>query len=200
MIATLKTRLRFVVAASVLALVTACETAPPAPVYPDITFNHLPTINLAVSSVSVQQTYTAPLTDPNIEHSMPGAPLDAAARWVTDRVRATGNNGTATFTLKEMSVKEVPLEKKTGVVGAFTTDQSERYDAVIEATVSITDPSRNAKGSAVARAERSITVAEDATLNERDQVLFGLAEKLMADFNAELERNIRANLSEWVTP
>lgn len=200
MINSISARLRLVLAAVVISLVAACETAPPTPVYPDITFGHQPTIALSVAALAVEQSYVSPLAAPNIEHTMPGAPLDAASRWFSDRLRATGNMGTATFTLKQMSVKEVALEKTTGVIGAFTTDQSERYDAVVEATITVVDPSRNAKGSAFARAERSTTVPEDATLNEREQVLFTLAEKLMADFDSEIERSIRENLSDWIAP
>jgi hypothetical protein len=198
MTAPFRTCLRRFLVLPLLALAAACAETPETPVYPDITFSQYAPITLAVGSLETQNAYAAPLSAPNIEHTMPGAPLDAAQRWVSDRLRAGGDTGTATFTLKTMSVTETALEKTTGLTGALTTDQSERYDAVIEARLSVRDPARNAKGGVDARAERSITVPEDATLNERDQVLFELAEKLMNDFNAELEKNIRDNLSEFV--
>lgn len=194
----LRSALRRLVVLPLIALAAGCAETPQVPVYPDITFSQHAPIALAVGAVQATNAYAAPLAPPNIEHTMPGAPLEAAQRWVDDRLRAAGSSGTATFTLETMSVTETALEKKTGLTGALTTDQSERYDAVVSATITVDDPARNAKGRADATVERSITVPEDATLNEREQVLFDLAEKIMADFNIELEKNIRANLADFV--
>ncbi|MHC8508959.1 MAG: hypothetical protein ACYYKD_06095 [Rhodospirillales bacterium] len=174
-----------------------CEP-PQISAYPEITFTHQQRIGLNIENVETVNTYAPPLRHPNVEHLVPGEPLNAAKRWAADRIRPAGPGGKAVFTVLELSIKEKPLEIETGLTGALTTDQSERYEAVIEARIEIVSAAGTERGEATARAERSITVPEDATLNERDEVLFKLAEDLMADFNAEMEENIRAHMGGWV--
>jgi len=50
----------------------------------------------------------------------------------------------------------------------------------------------------VARATRTHTVAEGATLNERDKVLFGLSEGLIRDIDTQMESLVRTYLSRWL--
>ncbi len=54
------------------------------------------------------------------------------------------------------------------------------------------------KGSASAKSSRSTTVREDASLNDREKIKFELVEKLMADFNLEMEKNIRRYAANWI--
>jgi hypothetical protein len=83
-------------------------------------------------------------------------------------------------------------------MGAFTKDQSERYDAVLEAKLEIFDDSGLSIGFARAQATRSVTVSEDSSVNQRKQAWFILTEELIRDINAELEKNILTYLSAWL--
>ena len=80
--------------------------------------------------------------------------------------------------------------------GTFTKQQSERYDARVEAVVEIQDGSR--RGAANAASTRWTTVGEDVSLNERERIKFNLVESLMKDFDAEIEKNIRQHLANWL--
>lgn len=192
-----KSVLSAVFAAAAALGVMGCEP-PQLSAYPEITFAHQQRIGLNIESVEAVMTYAPPLRHPNIEHFMPGKPLDSAKNWAADRIRPAGPGGKAVFTVTELSVKEVPLEIETGITGVLTTDQSERYEAVLQARIELVSAAGTERGEVMARAERFITVPEDATLNERDEVLFKLAEDLLADFNIEMEENIRAHLGGWV--
>jgi len=41
-------------------------------------------------------------------------------------------------------------------------------------------------------------VPEDASLQERERIKFDLIEGLMKDFDAEIEKNVRQHLANWV--
>ncbi len=175
-----------------------CAASVPNPTFPELTFGHLGQINLNVASLEIVSSYKSPMAAPNVEHLFPSPPEKALMRWANDRLRATGSSARARFTILDASVHETTLEKQKGIKGAFTKDQSERYDAVLEASLQITDDDTNSEGFANARASRSITVSEDATLNERAQAWFELNEALMQDINAALEKNISQYLGNWL--
>jgi len=112
-----------------------------------------------------------------------------------DRLKAAGSQGSARFTIIDASITETKLKMDSGITGALTKQQAFRYDATVEGSVEVMDSRGFRKGFASARARRSRTVREDATLNERDRIWFALVEDLMQDFNAEIEKNIRQHLS-----
>ena len=175
-------------------LLAACETPAPAQKFPDLTYAHLGALNLNVATLEVVSDYRAPLKKPNVEHLFPAKPDHALKRWAGDRLKAAGERGSARFVIARAAVTETPLKTKTGITGAFTTDQAERYDAVIEATLEIYGAGGIYKGFASARVTHSRTVAEGISLNVREKVWFDLTEALMRDFNAEMENNIRRHL------
>ncbi len=186
--------------AAVLAVVavSACETPAPTPQYPEITFKHLDPIRLDVADIEYVQAYVPPQQAPNVEHLFPVRLSTVARRWADERIQVTGVTRVARVTLVNASVVETKLEKKTGLVGAFTTDQSERYDGTVEMRVEIVSSQGVVEAQARAVANRSRTVPEDITLNERDQVWFEMTEALMRDLDAELELTIRRYLARFV--
>jgi len=196
--ATMKPR---VIATAVLAasLLTACAQTPPPEPLPELTFAHLDKIQLNVASIEIIENYVPPLRGPNIEHLFPLAPSDAARRWSEDRLRALGTEGRAQFVIDTASVVETKLPVEKGLRGAVTVDQQLRYDATL--TVTVTVEIRNDRGFrqafATASAERSQTVPEDLTVNERRAIQFRLVEDLMADLDQALEAKIAEFLSAY---
>jgi len=178
-----------------------CAASVPNPTFPDLTFRHLGPINLNVGALENATAYKAPLAGPNVEHLFPVPPGAALGRWAADRLVAAGDPGEgamARFTILDASVLETALEMKKGLTGAFTKDQSERYDAMLTASLEIFDAGGTRKGFANATTKRSITVREDATVNQREQAWFSLTEALMKDISAELEKNISQYLGDWL--
>lgn len=80
----------------------------------------------------------------------------------------------------------------------FRRDQSERYDAVIELRVEIRDEVGNSRVTVETKVSRSQTVPENITLIERDKIWFDMAEAMMSDLNAELEKQIRIYMKKWI--
>ena len=181
-------------AAGVLA---ACAQTPPPHPLPDLTFSQLGKIQLNVASVEIVENYIPPLRGPNIEHLFPLSPTQAARRWSEDRLSALGTKGRAQFFIDTASVVETVLPVEKGLRGAVTVDQASRYDATLVATLEIRNDRNFRLAFATARAERSLTVPEDLTLNERNAIQFRLVEDLMADLNAALESKIAEFLSAY---
>lgn len=180
-----------------LLLTSACATTPPPPAYPEITFQHLLPLNLAVSEIKVVSEYRPPLKAPNVEHEFPVS-LDGALRnWVRDRLKTAGGNAFATVTIRDASAVEVPLKKQKGLKGLVTKDQSERYDVRVTVDLKIEDIS-GSSGFVTSEAHRSRTVPEDISLNDRHKVYFELTEEVMHDFDAEMEKNIRRFLKDFI--
>ena len=183
--------------AAVVAL-TACAAPPQQQTYPALTYGHHGVINLDVARIEFTNAYQPPLRAPNVEHSAPANPSVVMERWVRDRLRATGVTGEARVVLRDAKIVESRLAVQGGLRGAFTTEQGYRYDANIEVEIQLRDAGGVQRAFAKAQAARSRTTAEDATLAEKDKVLFDLVEATMTEINGEFEKQIRQYLGPYV--
>ena len=192
------TVMRRALAALAFLLLAACETPPPGQSFPEITFDHKPGLTLDVAEIQVESKFTAPLTAPHVEHLMPAPPERSLRRWAVDRLRAAGRGGSARFTILDATVVEDRLPLTKGVRGVFTTEQAERYTATVEARLVVFDDRGNELGTTNAKATHSTTVAEDASLHERERTWFTLTETLMNTFDAEMEQVTRQFLGGFL--
>ncbi len=181
-----------------LIFLSACVTTPERPSYADITFQHLTPIKLDVGEIRVVNEYRSPLKAPNVEHELPVKIDQSVRRWTNERLQAVGGSGSyAVLTIKDASALERDLPKTSGLKGLFTKDQAALYQFNVSAEIQIVSIN-GAKGLAMAVAKREKSLSEEATLNERDRMYFDQTEKLMQDFDLEMEKNIRAFLGSFV--
>jgi hypothetical protein len=173
----------------------ACTSTPPRPQARQISFANLAPISFDVARIEVVQQYQPPQVAPNVDHLTPVQPADAIRRWANDRVRAMGSSGTMRVIIKDASITETHLKPTTGVRGALTTDQSERYDGRLSVDLVVEVPSRRFQGYTGATVARTISVPEDVSLQGREDAWHSLVERMMADLNAKLEEGIDGNLT-----
>jgi len=179
-------------------MLASCAVTPERPTYAEITFQHLAPLRLDVGEIKIVNEYHSPLKAPNVEHELPVKIDDSLRNWVRDRIQVTGNqNAFAVFTIKDASVVEKPLEKKTGLSGLFTTDQSERYEFRVAAELKVQEVNGN-RAIATADSSRMKTVSEDITLNDREMVYFEQTEIMMREFDVQMEKNIRQFLGDFL--
>ena len=176
---------------------SGCET-PGRAQLPDLTFRHEQPILLEVGEIEFIDRYVSPYTGPNVEHLFPIPPAKAVGNWVKARLRASGVRGRARVVLRKASVVTKTLPTRGGIEGLFYTEPEQRYDAVVEATIEILDPQGKKRAFVSTRAERSRSLSEGATLNERERAWFEITEALMRDFDAEMERAIRRHLGDYL--
>ena len=162
-----------------------------------MTFRHLPPIALRVVDIQLVNQAKPGTIAPHVAHKMPVPPAKALTRWAEDRLQIAGNNNTARFTILAADVTENQLKIDKSVTGLFKKQQSESYDAVIEASLEIFDQRSIRKAVVSSRATRSITMAEDISINDRQRIWYELIEKLMTEFNAEMDRNIGRFMTEY---
>ena len=172
----------------------ACEP-PGKPNFADITFDHLPPIELDVAEIIINTPYQESLEPPYVGEQFPVSPSRAARRWAADRLRAVGESGTVTVTVVESSAVETELERTTGLKGMLTKDQAQSYEVAIEMMIEAVDPVSSRKGSASTRVTKKTSVAEDITLNEREETWYKLTKDAMNNFNAAMEKQIGKTLS-----
>ncbi|WP_033406407.1 hypothetical protein [Kiloniella laminariae] len=180
------------------ALLAGCQTAPSSGKQAELTYSHLPSYQLLVSEIVIEQAYVSPGQSPNVEHLFNKTPAEVAERWAQDRLQAMGNDGVLNFIIKNASVTETKLERQTGITGLVTYDQSERYDGVIEIEMQVRDGRGYKDAQVFARAERSKTVPENLTLREREKVWFKITEDLMIEIDRQLQQGIAKHLSSFV--
>lgn len=190
--------LSIMIAASIGIGLAGCETPAPRPKFPQLTFAHLPTLNLDVARIEVVQSYKAPGAAPNVEHLFPAVPAAVARRWARQRLKAVGAGGVVRATVVNAAVVEVPLKRTTGLRGAFTIDQAERYEGVIEMKIELTTGSGQERASVAARTELSRSAAEDITLSDREKLWFEMTEEMINRLNVLLEREIRKNFKAYL--
>ena len=178
---------------TVLAVVAGCSSPPPRPTYPDIRFTTEAPIRLDVATLDVREEYQPPMRAPNVDHLFPVTPARAAENWARDRLKPTGKAGRVVFILRNASVIETELPKTGGVTGAFTTQAAQRYDLTLQATVQIVDPQGLPVRTANVQASRSQSVLEGITPNDRDRAWYDMTKAAMADFDAQMENEIRNN-------
>ncbi len=181
-----------------LLTLAACQAPALPPPLPELTYSHLDPISLDVGRIEIVEQYEPPLSPPNVDHKFPTPPAQAMRQWVKDRLNAVGEIRIARLVIKDASAIETKLETTGGLRGAFTKDQSERYDVTLDVVLEI----RSELGSAVAFANavvtRTKTVAEDISLSDRERIFHEMTEEVMTEVNAELEKNIRQFLVQYI--
>ena len=166
--------------------------------FPDVTFTHLPGIQMAVSDITIEQRYKSPMTAEYADHRIPLSPQTVMTRWPGDRISQTGGEARAKFIIMDASVKEYGLDIDGNFTAYFTDEQALRYEATAEAMFQISSNDGNTHGKVRARVKRSVTVPENASLNERDKILFDLTAALTREFGVQMEQEIRKYLGAWL--
>lgn len=179
-------------------LLLGCETSAPSTEFPELTYRHLGPITLDVARIEVTTRYIPPLKLPNVEHRAPVPPYVAIRNWADQRLRAGGRRNQANLVILDASIREVPLPVTGGFKGFFTTDQSVRYDGRVAVLLEIRDVGGRQLAFATARAERSMTMGEDATIADREKVWFALTEDLLSDINRRLVAEARRHLGAYL--
>lgn len=168
---------------------------------PELTYAHLGMIDLDVSGIEVVDVYESPYKWPNVEHTWPIAPASAVHHWANDRLRAAGADRFLRFEILDASVIEEKLPYHEGLTGLFYTEPSEKYTTRLQVVMKVYGSGQALPESSVTiEAERSQTVMENASLEERERLFVQMVEALMQDFNTAAERNISQYLGAYTLP
>lgn len=165
----------------------ACELTPPRPEYPPFRYTEQTPLRFDVAEIVIEQAYQPSSEAPNVELLFPLRPGQAAVGWAGDRLAAAGSTRRLRFIVRDASATETALETKTGLSGAVTIDQAERFDATLTIDIQVVENDGFVAGNATATARRSVTLPEDASLNDREGTWYQLTKRLMDDMDRQLE-------------
>lgn len=191
-------RRRFLAAAAAVGLLSACQTAPPAPKVDAANFAAFAPIMLDVARVDVVDNARRPAGSADASIAVP--PAEGARRWAQARLQAAGRDGFVRLTIREAAIVESQLPKTGGVKGMFTNEQTTRYDARIAVEITAEKPSADGlRASTQANASRFITLPENTSLAGREAALQNLSNRLLEDLNARLDAGVRRDLGRLAT-
>ena len=129
---------------------------------------------------------------------VPVTPREAITRWAERRFRPVGYIGLVEIVMFQASIADIPLARSDGLDAVFRVEQSEEYQVKLDVQVAVSGLPNASPGVVRAQVERSRTVAEDVTLQQRDDVAFALVEDAMAALDAELTAQISASFGPYL--
>lgn len=173
------------------AMLTACQPPPALENFSKPSFAAMPPIRLNVADVQVHEEYISPFKEPHVEHYFPTPPAEGVKIWVRERIQATGTAGRLDVVIHDAGVLESTLPRTAGLKGAFTKDQSMRYDGRLEVSLKLYDGQDIiSRADAHVEVTKTQTIGEDATVADRDRLFDRMSKEMLATLNAELEKNI----------
>ena len=181
----------------VLLVVAACALPPPI-VYPEIGFADRAPIRIAASLLEVVDLYRPPLRPPHVEHLAPAIPSIVVRRWAEQRLVPVGGAARLRVTIEDARIVETPLAVDDSLTGVLTVEQAARLDGRVAVTVALIGPAGEPLASASGEATRARTVPEDATLNEREELMFQIVEDLAAALDEVLSANVRRYFADYM--
>lgn len=184
--------------AGTLAL-SACEGQPVIQKAPELSFAGKRAYQLNVGQLEIVPEFQPSGRKPNVEHLMQLSPENATVRWAQERLRPMGRTGYARVLIKDAKVVEVPLRTDTGFTGMFKDQQAVRFDGSLDVAIQILDERHFPVADVVARATRSQTISENATMNERDLALNQVSLSLIHDIDSQMDSLIPTYLNQWMS-
>ena len=177
-------------------LLSSCTS--PSSQLPQLTFKHLPPITLKVADIQIISLVRNGTQAPNVGHRFPLSPEQGLRKWAQDRLRLGGKRGTARFTILQADATEIKLNKDEKLTGLFNQQASERYNTAVKARLEI----MNKRGFQLAQVTASATwqqnIREDASLLDRRRIWLELVEKLIGQFNVEMDRGIQRFMTSYM--
>jgi len=194
----LKNTVYYILVLSNICVLASCKTSVYRQEFPTMTFKKLPSIKLKVTNIEIISKFKQGINPPNVAHKIPISPDRAIIRWAKDRLSIAGIKNTARLTIIRADAKEIDLKLDKSLIGIFKNQQSHRFETSIEAKLEIFDEINVRRAFIEGKAEQSITVAEATPLSNRQQIWYNLVEKLMAQFNLEIQKNINQKLANYL--
>lgn len=186
---------------SIMGLIASCSSTPqPLPNYPPVRFTNEAPFNLQVANVQIVQQYNAPMKAPNVDHLSPVSPSAAVQTWADDRLKAKGGKYLMKVVIKDASVIEKDLPASTGLKGALTNDQTTLYTGHLQVSLEIYTedplfPAAEVSGDVTS----TESIAEDASVNDRQALLYALSKELIENLDKEIAKTIPQYFGKYIT-
>ena len=172
--------------------ITQKLTAPTPP--PDLTFENLEPLPLAVERITVSNEYDPGRKPRDISQRFPTSPATALETYAQQRLRAESIGGTLNFVIEEASVieEEVPpqniLEEKLGI------NRKLQYDMMIRLRMEILSPLGAKDAQSTLTLEKSLTLPRRMAIAKKEDEWLRFLETMMEDVDAAVTQSLRHSL------
>ena len=155
-----------------------------------LNFEDLKPYLVDVAAVEVVEEYTSRFDDPFVEHLSPVTPIQGLREWVTARFRAVGSVGTLRIIVTDAGIIGKSLDTNRDFKALFISEQGAEFMGTVSVTIDVLDAQGISLAHVSVHASASKTLAEDASLRDRDYAMFSLTESLLKAFSREASRQI----------
>lgn len=172
----------------------ACTSAPPMTLaQPDLTFEQLSPVSLAVAKIEVYDQYKSPMTGRNVEHEFSTPPAAAARRLIESKLAASGTRQILRVYIDDASVVRDNLPVAKDFWSEFSREPSEKLLARVALRFELVN--EEAPDIVVGRAsvvsDRTRSLLENTSLADRDRAYLNLTEELMSDLYSGFRSVVR---------
>lgn len=160
---------------------------------PGLNFTGFAPVSLDVAKIEVRDDYRPPMRAPNVDHLF-RTPPDAAVRDLLARVLTPGGaSNTLRAIVQDASVVDKKLKVTPGVLGTFSREPSDRYEAKVMLRFELFDPAAPdiVLGHAEVIARRSRTLMNSDSPADRDRAAAELTQDLMKDVEDGLQTVVK---------
>ena len=136
---------------------------------------------------------------PNVEHLAPLSFNDAVTAWADQRFEPNGVGDTVIeVTVDHATITERALDVDGGIRGMLKKEQAVEYEARLSVSVRAVGPSGQQRSATSAEVWRTQTVGEDATMADKQKVLFDMIEASVRAMDAKLIPDFRRYFANYV--
>ncbi len=156
----------------------ACGSEPE-PTYEPLRYNYLPSIQLNVASIDIEQRFFPAGVAPDVSNLDPVPPIEALKTMALDRLQAFGTGKKAVFAILDASLT--------------------RENDVVTGSMAVSLSIMDDNGTQLGFAEARVRNRHSGRIDHIQPVLYDMTKAMMADMNVEFEYQIRHSLKEWLT-
>lgn len=173
----------------VVSLLMSCASAPPAPPSYELTFQHLPRLQIAAGSIVLKSAYQPDAVENQIDTQKPQNPTLVVKQWVEDRLERQSGS-TAKLVLTVIDGRVVSKQETQAATFGFLTSKKMVYSASLVVDVAYY-PAGMEIGQAIGKDLRVKIVSDKAVsgaynLNMLDEAYFMLISDLANEFDKQM--------------
>jgi len=150
-----------------------------------LSFHNVKPYLVDVDSIEIVDQYKSPFSDPYVEHLSPITPVKAVREWVGVRFRSAGEEGRLRVTIANASIVGKSLDTNKDFKALFISEQGAELTGTLSVTIEILDAQEVSLAHVVVYSSASKTLAEDASLVDRDHAIFSVTKSLVEVLDVE---------------
>lgn len=178
---------------TLLLCATACVETPVTKLYQGQDIATLQTYHFNVAEVMIVEDSKPTDTTNDLEVQYGISPMSELRKWVDQRMKAEGTQGSLSVIVKDANVVTRPLPVTKGFMGYFKNEQAEEMQSYLHALVSIEGSADGTPPAEFTVAVRSsYTLPENPSKDERGRIYRAMIEQLMDAFDKEAEKQLGA--------